>query len=249
MEQWLKTMYENRDWLHGSAVGRVLIGLNAMALGDYAAAAAHLEASRSTFRKLRLDDLDEDAWAQSAQALLHHQQGEDRTARQYAQSALAIHRKTRHSVRTAEALTRLGHALTALGELSDATAAYQEALGLRREIGQRHLVPEPLAGLARVALLQDDPERALIHMEEILNHLETGSLDGTDEPLRIYLTCYHVLKARNDPRAEQVLEEAHGLLQERAAKITDGELQRSFLDSVAAHRELVSEWRAVNRKG
>lgn len=160
-----------------------------------------------------------------------------------------IHRTFGHRYRQAFALVRLGHALAALGELSEAAAAYQEALDLRREMGQRHLAPEPLAGLARVALARDDPEAALAYVEEILRHLETGSVDGTDEPLRIYLTCCRVLKAHNDLRAEEVLEEAHNLLQERAAKIGDEELRRSFLENVAAHRELVSEWQAVGRDG
>jgi hypothetical protein len=84
-------------------------------------------------------------------------------------------------------------------------------------------------------------------VEQILSHLETGSVDGTDEPLRIYLTCYRILKANADPRAEEVLAEAHNLLQERAAKITDKELRRSFLENVAAHRELVSELQAAGR--
>lgn len=38
------------------------------------------------------------------------------------------------------------------------------------------------------------------------------------------------------------LSTAHDLLQERAAKITDEEMRRSFLENVAAHREIVSEF-------
>jgi hypothetical protein len=57
--------------------------------------------------------------------------------------------------------------------------------------------------------------------------------------LRIYLTCYRVLQANADPRAEEILCTAHNLLQERAAKIDDEELRRSYLENVAAHREIV----------
>jgi hypothetical protein len=103
---------------------------------------------------------------------------------------------------------------------------------------------ESLAGLARVSLAQGDASQAqaLAQVEEILSYLETGTLDGTEEPFRIYLTCYRVLRASQDPRARTVLNTAHRLLGERTAKISDEELRRSFLDNVAVHREIVSEF-------
>ena len=58
-----------------------------------------------------------------------------------------------------------------------------------------------------------------------------------------YLTCYHVLRANQDARAEVVLREAHDLLQESAAKIGDEEMRRSFLENVAAHHEIVLAWK------
>jgi hypothetical protein len=71
--------------------------------------------------------------------------------------------------------------------------------------------------------------------------LEAHTLDGTYEPFRIRLTCYQVLRANEDARAEQVLGTAYQLLQERAAGIEDENLWHSFLEKVPAHRELVHE--------
>jgi DNA-binding SARP family transcriptional activator len=238
---------DENGWLIASIECLPGVALNAIALGDYATALAHLERSRRIVQEIRQEGGIGDALGHSALALLYHQQGKDQTACEYARCALIIDRSAGHRYRQAFTLARLGHALTGLGQLEDADAAYQEALDLRRETGQSHLAPEPLAGLARVALLRRDLETALSHVEAILSHLETGSVDGTDEPLRIYLTCYRVLKANDDRRAQEVLEEAHNLLQERAVKIDDEALRHSFLENVAAHRELVSEWQAVNR--
>ncbi len=39
----------------------------------------------------------------------------------------------------------------------------------------------------------------------------------------------------------EVLVAAYDLLHERAARITDDEMRRSFLENVAAHREIVRE--------
>ena len=70
---------------------------------------------------------------------------------------------------------------------------------------------------------------------------------GSTMPLRIYLTCYQVLQANDDPRADRVLITAYDLLQERAAKIDDELLRRSYLENVAAHREIVEEMRTLKR--
>jgi tetratricopeptide (TPR) repeat protein len=222
------------------------VGLNAIALGDYEAALANLEKARRTHRELGTDDqVADDARAQAALALLYHQLGENQAAQNYARSAIAIDRATGCPHYLASALVQLGHASAALGQLDAAAATYQEALDLRRVLGQPHLATEPQAGLARVALTQKDRAEALAYVDDILSYLATESVDGTSEPLRIYLTCYRVLQANADPRADQVLATAHDLLQERAAKIDDEEWRSSYLENVAAHREIVAAFRGA----
>lgn len=115
-------------------------------------------------------------------------------------------------------------------------------------MNQLNLATEALAGLARVALAQGDPPRAQTQVEEILRYLEHGTMDGAEHPFQVYLTCYRVLRASQDPRAQGILATAYRLLQERATKITDEELRRSFLESVAAHREIVREYEGSRGK-
>ena len=132
-----------------------------------------------------------------------------------------------------------------MGQYAQARAHLERALALRRELGKDHLALESLAGLARLALATGDLARALAHVEEILAALETHTLDGTDEPLRVYLTCVQVLAANDDPRAPAVLDAAHTLLQTRAARIHDDSLRQTFLHDVPEHRELLERYRAV----
>jgi hypothetical protein len=108
---------------------------------------------------------------------------------------------------------------------------------------------EALAGLAQVAMARDEPEN---YIEQILVYLETETpalghpLDGTMEPFRIYLTCYQVLIANQDPRAPEILSDAYNLLQKRASNINDDELRDCFLHNVTANREIVSEFERGN---
>ena len=138
----------------------------------------------------------------------------------------------------------LGDALLGLGRPVEATTAHTSAINIFRELGLSHEVCAALAGLARVMLEQGGITAALAQIEEILAYLANGgTLDGSNEPLRVHLTCYHVLRAANDPRARAVLERAHAQLQEQAAKISDETMRRLFLENVPYHREIVAAWR------
>ncbi len=170
---------------------------------------------------------------------LFHCLDDDVSAQEYSQQALHIVRDIGDRFHEGYALTFLGHALAGLGHLDEATAAYKQALSVRRELGLPGLTIEPLAGLADLSWAQEEPSQARAHVEEILELLETETLEGTGDPFWVYLTCYRVLRASQDPRAPEILATAHSLLQERAARIDDQDLRRSFLENVPSHRELV----------
>jgi class 3 adenylate cyclase/tetratricopeptide (TPR) repeat protein len=221
----------------------VALGLVFHLRGDYASAGTCYEQALRIGRET-------DRWFVEARALMYtgllsHHLGDDSAAREYSQQALRViaNLDTLLAVELISVFDVLGHALAGLGHLAEAADAYHQGLTLRRERGQHHLVVEPLAGLARVTLAQGDPAGALVHVGEILDYLsDHPALEGTLEPLRIYLTCYRVLLANGDPRAEEILDAAHHLLQERAATIEDEDLWRSYLENVPAHREIVALW-------
>lgn len=120
-------------------------------------------------------------------------------------------------------------------------AAYRESLRLRRELGQEFLAMGVVAGMARAAVAQDEIEAAVSHVSEILAYLdEGGSLKGTWEPLRLYLTCYQVLDLAGNPRAGEILQTAYQMLQEWAGRIPDEEARRMYLENVPWHREIVA---------
>ena len=104
---------------------------------------------------------------------------------------------------------------------------------------------EVKAGLARVALARNDMKDALHQANEIAAYLaDGGSLRGTWEPLRIYLTCYQVFQSAQDPRAEEILTTAYNLLQDQAARIPDQAYRVLFLEHVPWHREVTQAWQA-----
>jgi len=107
--------------------------------------------------------------------------------------------------------------------------------------------PEPIAGLARVALARGDIAGAMATIAEVIAHFDDGgSVDGTEDPLWIYLTCHEVLAAAAAPRSAEFLERTHRLLSERAEPLGAAE-RATFLGNVPSHRAIVAAWNARGR--
>jgi predicted ATPase/class 3 adenylate cyclase len=192
-------------------------------------------------------------WFFSYLSLLYQKLGEKDAALEYGQRGLRAAQEFGQldSEVKEQVLMTLGHALVEVGELAEAIEAYQQAITLMRGSGKHHRAMEPLAGLARISLAQGELSRALSQVDEILRFVETRSpakghaLDGTIEPSHILLTCYKVLKANHDPRADAILTDTYNLLQKRFANIKDEHLRNCFLNNVAVNREIVGEYEAL----
>ena len=161
----------------------------------------------------------------------------------YTEQALNLARNLRDRSAEAWALTHLGYAQLGLGNFENASGRFQTALDIRNSFGQLSLSMEPLAGLAQVELEKDNPAVALTFVENVLSYLtEGGNLEGTEEPLRIYLTVYLTLVKNYDPRANQVLQDVHSLLKEQVGKITVQTHKETFLQNVPWRREIEEHW-------
>ncbi len=174
------------------------------------------------------------------QSLLAHLRQDDEAALDHARHALELACALGDESLQAHALTHLGHAFAGLKRLTEAAEAYEQALALRRKLEQPNDALEPLAGLAQLALATGALDRAHQQAEIILNHLTTRPLEGTvEQPSRVHLTCYQVLRAVEDPRAAAILQQACEQLRARAAAL-DEPSRRLFLD-LPAHRALLAE--------
>ncbi|MCP4535935.1 MAG: tetratricopeptide repeat protein [Chloroflexi bacterium] len=221
------------------------LGLVFTHLGYYDKARTYLEQGISVSHEVGGRGLE--GYTMANLALLFHQLGDDGAAWEHSQEALRIVQETGDRRYQGYALTNLGHALAGLGRMQQAANYYQRAYTLRCELGEHSLAMEPLAGLARIRLAEGNLSQARAHVEKILSHLESHTLGGTEEPFRVYLTCIRILRASQEPRAQDVLDKAHRLLQEQAAKITDLEMRRSFLKNVVTRQEILYEFAQSKR--
>ena len=147
----------------------------------------------------------------------------------------------------ASLLCTRGHAHAALGQADEAAAGYRESVSIYHEIGRPTMPPEPIAGLARLALARESIVEATHLIADIVAHFDAGgTVDGTEDPLWIYLTCHQVLAAAASPRAAEFLARAHELLMRRAEPLEPAE-RATFLGNVPSHRAILAAWAARGR--
>ncbi|MBN1992964.1 MAG: tetratricopeptide repeat protein [Anaerolineae bacterium] len=230
-EQVLDTASEigDRETLAGALSN---LGLLYGYLGDYPTARSYLSPSL---------DLREELGSQAGQAdslgkfgFVYYHSGDHQTAYRYCQMALAIQQKIGCRAGQGYSLTYLGHAQVELGQWQAASTTYNHLLNLRRQMNQPGPAIDALAGLARLALEQDDLDLALAYGEEILAWLKANEPAGLDNPFQVYLTLYRVLEtaAQDNPalveQAQAILETAHAILQEQTARLSNQVWQRKF---------------------
>ena len=182
--------------------------------------------------------------------LYAHYVGDDTRAQAIGQEMLRVGQAQNEWDVQSRAWIVLGHALTGLGQLDEAGAAYRRAMEDEWAWGGEWRT-WIRTGLIRVALLKGEKEalrEALPHVEEILRYWETDpTLHNVHfERFETCWICYRLLQALQDQRAPEVLERAYALVQARAAKLQDPAHRRMFLENVAAHRDIIAEWERVH---
>jgi tetratricopeptide (TPR) repeat protein len=162
-------------------------------------------------------------------------------AQDFCEEAIEVIQKNELADFKGSAYVYMGSVLEERNRLEEAADHYQQALKIAKDLGKEYLAVYPLAGLASVKLTQQDIEQALPYVEEIMAFLDKHTLHA-DKDIHTYLICYRVLNSANDPKGDEFLRTAYRLLQERAQKIDDEGLRRSFLEKIPHNRNVVSAY-------
>lgn len=212
--------------VRGEGVVHSYLGYACMQRGDYGAALRHLQAALG-----RLKPIGSLQWLTRAHndlGLLYLEMGELGRAREQVRQAVEVACALGDRRQEAAAATSLGHIHAACGEIDEAAAAYEHAVAEHQQLSQYSRSLEPLAGLAHLAAQRHDLVVARQVVEQILDHVGRKELDRTDAALRIYMSCYHILRTVDDPRADGLLDCAYEQLQARSQSLDTDEERRLF---------------------
>lgn len=207
-------------------------------LGDYDRAEKYFQ---TALQKQRfLDDRAGEAISLVRLGWLACDQAQYQAGLQYCQEAIDI---SGYSITEAEALSCFGFSHEQLGHLDTARSTYRQALALHQELGLAPMAMFDRTGLARLSLAQNDIEAARRYIMIVTDWVLAGNTAKFWDPGLIYYWVYHILLTLDETEtAQNILEEAHTFLQQRAKAITQPDLQASFLEKVEVHQKLEQAW-------
>ncbi len=211
-----------------------------LVLGEFDAARAEYQELLTRARQLQ------ESWstykALQFLALLENAVGESERALSYALEYAELTMGANDAHELAAAWERIADVYLARGDVVQAEPLYRRALQVYQDKQDHDYALCCQAGLAQLALARGDTAEAL----QWANALRQGLTEQLPylfaEPLRLYLTCYQVLRACGAENAAEVLRHAHILLQKNAAAIGDARVRASYLQKIRWHREIVAVW-------
>ncbi len=212
-------------------VALVNMGWTAGMQGDFSAARSYQNRALSIAREI--GDPYHEAYTLINLSSIAGIQGNAQEALQFASAAERLAFRIGDRSGEAWALLYKGHSYLVDKELDLAEQAFLLSASIREELEQPGLAAEPLAGLILVGLEKNNIDTARQRAEKILAHLEAGgTLEGTDEPLRVYFACYRALAATGDPRSKTILGIARKMLAVQLSKFQDEEARRMYIENV-----------------
>ena len=167
----------------------------------------------------------------------------------YAENAWELSRKTGDRSDEAWSLLYMGYAYLLLNNLQQAEESFRHSISIRDDLKQPGMRIESLAGLVQTLLLKGDSIAAMSETESIISYLETGgTLEGTEEPLRVYYACYLALDNVEDQRSSEMLHRGAQLLKAHLSKLEDEDLRHMYVENVPWRLAIQQAWHK-NRKG
>jgi tetratricopeptide (TPR) repeat protein len=243
-EQAYAIMHERGDrTTEGVTLGN--LGYTAGMMGDFDAARAYHEQALAISREVgnRYQEVNTLINLSAVTGL----QNDVDNAIEYAEKALEVSRRTGDRSSEAWSLLYFGHASQLIKDYEQARQAYSASILIRNELGQPNMATEPEAGLIETDLALDDLPAAMRWVEDILRHLlNGGTLQGTEEPLRIYYACYLALEKKKDPRASDLLMKAVEMLNVRVSKLRDEESRRVYVEKVPWRLAIQQAWQVYS---
>jgi tetratricopeptide (TPR) repeat protein len=173
-----------------------------------------------------------------------HQLGRFTAGLETAQRALSIAEAIGNRLREANSLADVGLMLGDLDRHAESADAYRRSFEVYQEQGNDVAFLRTRAGMARAYLAMGEIDQAAALVDLILPHLDdaTKVISLSDGGAAIYLTCYRVLQAERDHRAADVLSAGYAYVQDRARRISDPALRRSFLQNLTEVNAIVREF-------
>lgn len=177
--------------------------------------------------------------------LCHQSEFDYKEAKRYFSEALSIAEATENLRFQAFLKTHLGALHTDTEAIEEAIKFLYEAQSLRNKVNDEQGKIDTDAALAWLDLARGDLVYAAERAREVIFWLEQHGPAGVESPLLVYWKCFYILDASgNLDEANEVLDHAHTLLQQRLQRIEDMTQRHAFINRIDHHKKIEKTWRS-----
>jgi tetratricopeptide (TPR) repeat protein len=220
---------------HGDLSGKGLIMVNlgwlAGILGNYPAAMDYYEQALLISRKVgnRMEEM----YTYINLSMTEIAQGRADEAFAWIEKAFEFSAAIGDQTAAGWAYFCLGHAHLIKNNYGMAVTAFLKSVEIRTQIDASILAMEARSGLCDAYLGSGDLASAQSEAVQLVRYIEENkTLEGMEEPLRVFLSVINILDKAKDPRALVVLQYASQLLEAQVSKLRSEESRRVFVENV-----------------
>ena len=211
-------------------------------LGDWQGAQACFEQVLPSARTLGLREVEVPALLELARLALITEQ--TALAETHAKLALELAAAAGMAAEHNQALAMCGRVYMQRGDYHTARVTFQTIIAAPNQPPAKPDTANAWVDLAHLSLACGEITEAYTYVNQILVWLESRPPRWLYDLVGLYLLCYQVLTAQQDPRALAVLEHGYCLLQSRATTLHDLAKRHSYRHNIPANRNLIATWEA-----
>jgi len=234
--QSLSIFHEHGD-LSGKGLIMVNLGWLAGIMGDYSAAVDYYEQALLISRKVgnRMEEM----YTYINLSATEIAQGRADEAFAWIEKAFEFSEAIGERTAAGWAYFCSGHAHLIKNNYDLAAQSFLKSMGIRTQINAPILAMEARSGLCEAFLRSGDLESAQSEAEQLVGYIEENrTLQGMEEPLRVFLSVINVLDKIKDPRIPVVLQYANQLLEAQVSNLRSEEARRVFVENVPWRRAI-----------
>jgi tetratricopeptide (TPR) repeat protein len=234
---------------HGDLSGKGLIMLNlgwlAGIMGDYPAAMDYYEQALKISRKVgnRMEEM----YTYINLSATEIAQGRADEAFAWIEKAFGFSTTIGERTAAGWAYFCSGYAHLIKINYDAAVQAFLKSIEIRTQINAPILAMEARSGLCEALLRSGDLVSAQSEAEQLMRYIEENkTLEGMEEPLRVFLSVINAFDKTKDPRVPVVLQYAIQLLEAQVSKLHSEEARRMFVENVPWRRTI---WQLAKANG
>ena len=217
------------------------LGYTYLLLGDIESGIATLGKAYTAAERIGADH--QIAYVRLNLGLAHELKGDHDHALEMLEQVLEDFQRIEDKYGIAVSHNYLGRVAESINDTATAQGHYTRTKETAETLGMVGPSLDACAGLARSHMADNDIDQSASLAQTLWSHLQTNGGTGLEFPILAYLTAADVHETIEDAATAKVIIDTGRLeLHERAEKISDPALKRSYLENVPEHRAIRARW-------